>query len=46
MGRTSSVAHLTENLKAVDLALPEAAVARLDQIGRTDCSVGSGKAPL
>ena len=30
---TSSVAHLTENLKATDLVLPEAAVARLDQIG-------------
>lgn len=30
---TSSVAHLTENLKAADIALPEAAVARLDQIG-------------
>ncbi|MCV0413791.1 MAG: aldo/keto reductase family oxidoreductase [Brevundimonas sp.] len=30
---TSSVAHLTENLKAADLVLPEAAVAQLDQIG-------------
>ena len=30
---TSSVAHLTENLKAADLVLPEAAVAQLDRIG-------------
>lgn len=30
---TSSVAHLTENLKAADLVLPEAAVAQLDQVG-------------
>lgn len=30
---TSSVAHLTENLKAADLVLPEAAVAQLDQAG-------------
>lgn len=30
---TSSVAHLAENLKAADLVLPEAAVARLDRIG-------------
>lgn len=30
---TSSVAHLTENLKAAELVLPEAAVAQLDRIG-------------
>lgn len=30
---TSSVAHLTANLKAADLVLPKAAVAQLDRIG-------------
>ena len=40
---TSSRAHLRENLAAVDLVLPETAVAALDAIGRARANAAAGE---